>query len=54
MGATVIAAASSALKLEICKQFGADHCVDYSKKGWEKVVKDLTASGVDVVYDPVC
>ena len=54
-GATVIATAGSARKLEVAKGFGADHAVDYNKKGWEEEVKRLTprGRGVDIVYDPV-
>ena len=54
-GATVIATAGSARKLEVAKGFGADYAVDYNKKGWEEEVKKLTprGRGVDIVYDPV-
>ena len=34
-GATVIATAGSARKLEVAKGFGADFAVFYNKKGWE-------------------
>ncbi len=54
MGATVIAAASSAEKLALCKQQGADHLVDYSKESLKEAVKKLTQGlGADVIYDPV-
>ena len=54
-GATVIATAGSARKLEVAKGFGADYAIDYNKKGWEEEVKKLTprGRGVDIVYDPV-
>lgn len=54
-GATVIATAGSARKLEVAKAFGADFVIDYNKKGWEDEVKKLTPKGrgVDIVYDPV-
>ena len=54
-GATVIATAGSARKLEVAKGFGADYAIDYNKKGWEDEVKKLTprGKGVDIVYDPV-
>ena len=54
-GATVIATAGSARKLEVAKGFGADYAVDYNHKGWEDEVKKLTPKGrgVDIVYDPV-
>ena len=54
MGATVIAAAGSAEKLELCKQHGATHTVDYSKESLKEAVKKLTkGQGADVIYDPV-
>ena len=54
-GATVIATAGSARKLEVAKAFGADHGVDYNKEGWEEEVRKLTPKGrgVDIVFDPV-
>ena len=54
MGAKVIAAASSAEKLELCKQLGADEVINYSEESLKDRVKELTGGkGVDVVYDPV-
>jgi NADPH2:quinone reductase len=54
MGARVIAAASSAEKLEICKQNGADEVIDYGREDLKERVKALTGgAGADVVYDPV-
>jgi len=54
LGARVLAAASTAAKLEVCRQHGADELVDYSTEGWRDRVKELTGGkGVDVVYDPV-
>jgi len=55
LGANVIAAAGSQAKLEICTKYGgADYCVDYTKKDWQKEVLKITGGkGVDVVYDPV-
>lgn len=54
MGARVIAAASSAEKLALCKQQGADEVVDYSKESLKEAVKKLTkGQGADVIYDPV-
>ena len=54
MGATVIAAASSAEKLAFAGDGGADHLVDYSQNGLKDSLRDLTdGRGVDVVYDPV-
>jgi len=54
MGARVIAAASSAEKLETCKRHGADLLVDYAREDLKERVKALTGgAGADVVYDPV-
>ena len=52
LGATVIACASSAEKLEVARSRGADHLIDYAKEDIRERVKQLTG-GVDVVYDPV-
>lgn len=54
MGARVIAAASSAEKLAVARQCGADECVDYSDGDLKEKVKALTGgAGADVIYDPV-
>jgi NADPH2:quinone reductase len=60
MGAKVIACASSADKLEVCRQHGADEVVNYSggeKDGFgvfRETIKQFTGGkGVDVVYDAV-
>ncbi|KAK7472585.1 hypothetical protein VKT23_000698 [Stygiomarasmius scandens] len=54
LGATVIAAAGSAAKLDIAKRCGADFTVDYTKAGWQQDVLKMTkGKGVDIVYDPV-
>ena len=54
MGAQVIAAASSGEKLALCKQYGADHAVNYAETDLRDSVRELTdGKGVDVVYDPV-
>ena len=42
MGANVIATAGSKAKLEVCKRYGADHLVDYTKEGWQKEVQKIT------------
>lgn len=51
LGATVIASAGSADKLQIAAEYGADHLIDYSKEDIRERVKAL--GGADVVYDPV-
>jgi NADPH2:quinone reductase len=54
MGATVIATASTAEKLETARRHGADHLVDYSREDIKERVRALTqGKGADVVYDPV-
>jgi len=54
LGARVIAAASNADKLAVCKAHGADDLIDYSKEDLRERIKAITAGqGVDVVYDPV-
>ncbi|KAK3075189.1 hypothetical protein LTR53_001720 [Teratosphaeriaceae sp. CCFEE 6253] len=55
LGATVIATAGTAHKLEMAKKFGADYAVDYQQDDWPLQVKKLTPKGrgVDIVYDPV-
>ena len=54
LGARVIAAASSAEKLEVCRAHGADVLIDYSKEDLREALKAATAGrGPDVIYDPV-
>ena len=52
MGATVIATASSAEKLAVAAEHGADHLVNYAEEDIRERVVALTG-GADVVYDPV-
>ncbi|MDH4563080.1 NADPH:quinone oxidoreductase family protein [Pseudomonas sp. BN411] len=54
MGARVIAAASSAEKLQVAKAAGADALINYSEENLKDRVKELTGGqGADVIYDPV-
>ncbi|MBD9396653.1 NADPH:quinone oxidoreductase family protein [Pseudomonas sp. PDM11] len=54
MGAKVIAAASSAEKLEVARNAGADELINYIEQSLKDEVKKLTnGQGVDVIYDPV-
>jgi NADPH2:quinone reductase len=54
LGARVIAAASSAEKLAVAKEAGADALIDYSDGELKEKVKALTGGrGADVIYDPV-
>lgn len=53
-GATVIAAAGSAAKLQVCRDQGADHVINYQEEDIVERVKALTdGRGADVVYDPI-
>lgn len=56
MGATVIAAASSQEKLDLAKQYGADHLIDYSAQdlNLKDAIRSYTNNkGANVIYDPV-
>jgi len=54
MGATVIAAASTEEKLQLCREYGADHTINYATEDLKSSIKELTGSkGADVIYDPV-
>ncbi|MDK9705156.1 MAG: NADPH:quinone oxidoreductase family protein [Sulfuritalea sp.] len=54
MGARVVAAASSADKLALCRKVGADETVNYSTENLKDRINELTGGkGADVVYDPV-
>ncbi|WP_448628666.1 NADPH:quinone oxidoreductase family protein [Geodermatophilus sp. URMC 64] len=53
-GATVIATAGGERKVQVCRDLGADHAVDYTSEDFVQVVKDVTGGkGADVIYDPV-
>ncbi|MGB0907494.1 MAG: NADPH:quinone oxidoreductase family protein [Maricaulaceae bacterium] len=53
MGAKVIAAASTAEKLAICKDHGAHEGINYTSEDLKARAKELSGGGVDIVYDPV-
>jgi NADPH2:quinone reductase len=54
MGATVIAAASTAEKAAFAGSLGAAHTIDYGTADLRESIKEITGGGgVDVVYDPV-
>ena len=53
MGAVTIATASSADKLALAREHGADHCIDYAQGPFRERVKQLTGGGADVIFDPV-
>ncbi|MCL4232519.1 MAG: NADPH:quinone oxidoreductase family protein [Dehalococcoidia bacterium] len=53
-GATVLATASSAERLERLKPYGMDHGIDYTASGWVGQVMSLTGGrGADLVVDSV-
>jgi NADPH2:quinone reductase len=52
-GATVIAAASSAQKLESAKAMGASATIAYEDEDLKTRARELSGGGVDVVVDPV-
>jgi NADPH2:quinone reductase len=54
LGARVIAAASSAEKLDVAARSGADALINYSSEDLRERVLELTAQqGADVIFDPV-
>jgi len=54
MGATVIASAGGPEKLQVAKEAGADHLIDYKVEDIRARCKIFTdGKGVDAVYDPV-
>lgn len=54
LGVTVIAAAGSAEKLAIAKEYGADFLINYREESIRDQVKAYTGGvGADVIFDPV-
>ncbi|WP_122432603.1 NADPH:quinone oxidoreductase family protein [Pseudomonas viridiflava] len=54
LGARVIAAASSAEKLEVARNAGADELINYTDTSLKDEIKRFTnGNGADVIYDPV-
>src|SRR5919201_1111008 len=54
LGARVIACASTAEKLAVCREHGADDAINYATEDLRKRIKALTGGkGPDVIYDPV-
>lgn len=53
LGLRVIAAASSADKRELARQFGAESVIDTTTEDLKTRARDLSGGGVDIVYDPV-
>ncbi len=54
LGARVIACASTADKLEVCRQHGADDTINYATEDLRERIRQITGGrGPDVVYDAV-
>lgn len=54
LGAKVIAAASTDDKLQLARNYGADHLINYEAQNLREVLRELTGGeGVNVVLDPV-
>jgi NADPH2:quinone reductase len=54
MGATVVAAASSDDKLELCRERGASLTINYATEDLKARIREVTGgAGADVIYDPV-
>ena len=54
LGARVIAAASTAEKLAVCREHGADDFINYASEDLRERLKALTGGkGPNVIYDPV-
>ncbi|MGC8524082.1 MAG: NADPH:quinone oxidoreductase family protein [Acidibrevibacterium sp.] len=54
LGADVIAAASSAEKLALCREYGASETIDYTTEDLRAGIARASAgAGPDVIYDPV-
>ncbi|NNE57737.1 MAG: NADPH:quinone oxidoreductase family protein [Hellea sp.] len=53
MGLNVIAAASTQEKLDVCKEYGADHGINYTTEDLKARVREITGKGADICYDPV-
>jgi NADPH2:quinone reductase len=53
LGARVLAAASTAEKLRLCAERGAQALVDYSREDLRTRIREITGDGAQVVLDPV-
>jgi len=53
LGARVVAAASGQEKLDLCRQRGATHVIDYTSEDLKTRVRELTEGGAHAVIDPV-
>ncbi|KUI47589.1 NADPH:quinone oxidoreductase [Mycobacterium sp. GA-1199] len=54
LGGRVLAAASGEEKLELCRERGAEACVDYDRENLRDRIKEITGkAGAQIVVDPV-
>jgi NADPH2:quinone reductase len=53
LGARVVAAASGADKLALCRAHGATHVIDYTTEDLRLKIRELTDGGAHAVIDPV-
>jgi NADPH:quinone reductase len=53
LGTRVVAAASGQEKLELCRQRGATHAIDYTTEDLKTRIRELTDGGAHAVIDPV-
>jgi NADPH2:quinone reductase len=53
LGARVVAAASTAEKLALCRSRGAVAAIEYTTEDLKERIKEVTGGGADVVVDPV-
>jgi NADPH:quinone reductase len=53
LGARVVAAASGREKLELCRQRGSTHVIDYTTEDLKTRIRELTEGGAHAVIDPV-
>ena len=50
----MIATAGGEQKVQVCRDLGADHAIDYTAEDFVPLVKEITGGhGADVIYDPV-
>lgn len=50
-GAEIIATAGSRAKLELARELGAQHTINYAEGDWVKALRELAPRGADVIFD---
>lgn len=54
LGAEIYATASTEEKLNLAKEYGAKHLINYKDENFSKIIKKQTSDrGIDVIFDPV-